>query len=242
MAIIPPTFITHYPVATWDTTTTPKTATATTSARDFLVVMAMSEDSTLAWNTPTGNSLTYTSRQSDFTAGWGSAQVWTTTDAAGAAGWTLSVTTNTTVKKWGFDALRFGTTTGYGTSAKNVEASGGASGGAPSLSITTTRANSAIAVCVVDFSAKDGTVRTWRTVNGAVAVETTYFRNSLNYTVYAGYYANAGAPGAKVVGLTAPTAQQYTIMAVEVMGIPAAGPPSRVVGTPIPAADRAANW
>ena len=69
----------------------------------------------------------------------------------------------------------------------------------------------------MDYGAEDGTSRAWRTVNGSAPVETAYFLNALNYTVYVAYYANVGTAGAKTVGLSTPTGQQYTIAAIEVL-------------------------
>jgi len=213
----PPTFQAEYEAA-WDTTTTPKTVTPTTAAGDILAVFGGVEDFDLATlNTPTGNSLTYTQQQAVAVSGnWCAAHIWTAPDATGGAGWTLSDTRTAGVAVWGFNCLRFSGSDGVGASAKANTT------GAPSLNITTQADNSAIVVGVFDWNAVDGASRTWRTVNGITPAagdgEKTYFTNGVNYTVYGAYYSDAGAAGVKTVGLSAPTGQEYSIVAVEIKG------------------------
>lgn len=225
----PPVFAAEYEIADWDSMSTPKTVSATTGAGDRLVVLGGSEDQAFTLNTPTGNSLTYTLAQSVVVNQYSTAYVWTATDSAGGTGWTLSGSRNGDPARWGFTALRFSGSDGFGASAKTNVASG-----APSLSITTTGANSAIAVFVADWNAADGTSRTWRAVNSVTPTagngyERVYFRNSAAVTFYAAYYPDAGAAGAKTVGLSAPSGQKYAIVAVEILGTTAVAtlPPSR---------------
>jgi len=213
-----PTFVAEYEASSWSTTSTPKTVTPTTAAGDTLVVLGASENGDTTLATPTGNSHTYTLRQSvAISSDWCAAYGWTTT-ATTAAGWTLSVTRAGSVQAWGFIALRFSASSGVGASAKtNV------SGSAPSLGITTTGANSAVVVIVADWNALDGATRTWRTVNGTApsagnGFERAYFRSGATYAVYAAYYPDVGAAGLKTVGLTLPVAQKYSIVAIEVLG------------------------
>jgi hypothetical protein len=214
-----PTFVASYVVSSWDTSTTPKTVTPTTAAGDFLCVLAAAEDNDATLGTPSGNSLTYTVRQQS--AGTpddaSRVSVWTA-PATAATGWTLTGTRGGTALKWGFITLRFSGSGGYGGGSVATAGSG-----APSLNITTTQANSAIAVIVADWNAADGTSRTWRTVNGVTptagnTLERVYFRNGLNYTVYSAYYSDAGAAGVKTVGLSAPAGQTYSIIAIEILG------------------------
>jgi len=225
----PPTFQAEYEAA-WDTTTTPKTVTPTTAAGDILAVFGGVEDFDLATlNTPTGNSLTYTQQQAVAVSGnWCAAHIWTAPDATGGAGWTLSDTRTAGVAVWGFNCLRFSGSDGVGASAKTNTT------GAPSLDITTQADNSAIVVFVADWNAVDGATRTWRTVNGITPAagdgEKTYFTNGINYTVYGAYYSDAGAAGVKTVGLSAPTGQEYSIVAVEIKGAAAGGAVAPTIG------------
>ncbi|HEU5475708.1 MAG TPA: hypothetical protein VFV67_34135 [Actinophytocola sp.] len=87
---------------------------------------------------------------------------------------------------------------------------------APSLVITTTEDDSIVVVMVGDHETVDGVTRTWRTGAGALT-ETTYFRSNSENAAYVGYHANAGAAGAKTVGLTAPATMRPSIAAVELV-------------------------
>ncbi len=237
-----PTFVADYQ-SVFSSATTPKTATPTTAAGDRLVVFGATEDafaSTLA--TPTGNSLTYTLAQSITTNTFAGNYQWTATDAAGGTGWTLSVARNAGSGYFGIGALRFSGSNGFGASSSTTGT------GTASLGLTTTQANSAIVVVIGDWNAADGTSRTWLTVNGTAPTagngyERLYFRDSSRYTVYAAYYPDAGAAGAKTVGLSAPTGEQFSITAVEVLGTAAAAAaPRPPVVAPSLAAVQASNW
>ena len=229
----PPTFQSEYEVPDWSLSTTPRTVTPTTAAGDLLVVAAVTADQlTQLTSPPTGNSLTYTLAQSITVASSCQVYGWTATDATGGTGWTLSVSeTGTGAPPWGFNALRFSGSDGFGASAKT-----GPTAGAASLNITTTQDNSAVVVMIGDWAAVDGASRTWLTVNGtapsaANGFEKTYFRDTVNYGVYIAYYPDVGTAGTKTVGLSAPTGQTYSMVAIEVKG--AAG--AATGGTPSPA-------
>jgi hypothetical protein len=222
----PPTLVADY-VTSWGTATSPQTGSVTVGVGDQLVVVAGSEDAANTISTPTGGGLTYTLRQSVVVASNSTAYGWTAPSAS-AQTFTLSAT-KALAGFWGWDALRFSGSDGIGASSKTN------STGAPSLSITTTQANSAIVVVVTDWNATDGASRVWRTVNGIAPTagngfERMYFRNTTNYAAYVAYYPDAGAAGAKTVGLSAPTTTpKYSIVAIEVLGS-SSTPPTSVAG------------
>jgi hypothetical protein len=226
----PPTFVADYEASTWLNNTSPKTVTPTTAAGDILAVVGAGSNNVTTLATPTGNSLVYTLAQSIVVANFCATYGWTAPDPAGGAGWTLSDSeTGSGTAFWGFTALRFSGSDGVGASAKT-----NAAGGAPSLAITTLQDNSAIVVIVADFAAVDGATRTWRTVNGitptlANGLETTYTRDAAEYTVYVAYYSDAGAVGSNTVGLTVPSIQDYSIIAIEIKGAAGAPPPQESI-------------
>jgi hypothetical protein len=114
---------------------------------------------------------------------------------------------------WGFMLLRWA---GGGVVGTAVSGSGTSS--TPSLAITTSAANSAIACINTDWNATSGT-RTYRQVNAANPTERDYF--GVAGSTYIGEvftYADAGTAGAKTVGLTAPTGENWATIAVEVQG------------------------
>lgn len=92
----------------------------------------------------------------------------------------------------------------------------GGTGSAPSLPLSVS-ANSAVEVGVDDAAAVDGTTRTWRTVNGSPMTEQLYFRQAPDYAAYGGYSSDAGAAGTIVTGLSAPGAQEWSAIGVEIL-------------------------
>lgn len=211
----PPTFVNEYEAA-WNSGTQPKAVTTTAVTNDRLVVGAIAETN-LSWTAPTGGGYIYNAGPTLNPANYCASAVWTATASSDQTNFSLSMGNNSGTSWWGWNGLRFSGSDGIGQTASTNTT------GAPSLSITTLHDNSAIVVFVGDWNAADGTSRTWRTVNGTAPTagngfEKTYFRDGSHYTVYAAYYPDAGAAGAKTVGLSAPTGQQYTIIAVEVRG------------------------
>lgn len=206
-----PTFVAEYETA-WNATTSPKTSSATVATNDVLAIFGGTEEgNSTTLNTPTGGGLTYALKQSIVITQYCAAYMWSTV-AGSSQSYTLSDTSVAGLGWWGFNALRFTGSDGVGASTKtNV------SGAAPSLAITTTQDNSAIAVVVLDWNAVDGASRVWRTGAGAFT-EQTYFFNSSHFTVYGGFHADAGSIGTKTVGLSGPAGQKYSIIALEILG------------------------
>ncbi len=134
----------------------------------------------------------------------------------GACASTNSITpsvnrTNSTNVAYGGRFLVFSGSDGVGASAITRAS------GAPSLNITTTQANSAIVIIVVDWNATAPGTPTYRTNAGAYT-ELTKTQVSGAATFYVGYHADAGAVGTYAVGMTAPTGQAYDIIAIEIKG------------------------
>lgn len=213
----PPTFQAEYETA-WNTTTTPKTtASVSVQTGDVLVAYSIVEDHSSAPSV-SGGSLTWTLAQEVNVTNFTRVALWTTT-ATSTTSFTVSFARTATAKNFGGNVLVFRGSDGVGASNKTNTT------GAPSLSLTTSFANSIIVCVVGDWDADDGSTRTWRTVNGITPVaggtpttEPTYQNIASTYTVYAAYYTNAGAAGAKTVGLSAPSAMTYSIAAVEIRG------------------------
>lgn len=202
-----PTFIGESETV-WNTTTSPKTAVISVQAGDILVAIGATGDqsSSLAVS---GGSLTWTLQQSVNVASFCWTGVWTAT-ATSTTSVTVSFTRSGNTASWiGGNVLLFRASGGVGASNKTNAA------GAPSLSLTTTQANSAVVVFNTDWNAI-ATARTWRTGAGALTEQT--YVTGTQYTVYGGFHADAGAAGANTVGLSAPTGQAYGIIAVEIKG------------------------
>ena len=115
---------------------------------------------------------------------------------------------------FGGNAIRFSGSDGVGAIASTSGASG-----APSFSITTTQANSAIVVIISDWNAGSGT-QTFTSNGGAGSATalTDYPGDSTRYGAAIAYYADAGTVGAKTVGMSAPSDQKWRGIAIEVKG------------------------
>lgn len=202
---------------TYNDSATPKTSSVTVTNGDVLVVVVSSEDQSTAVDAPTGGGLTYTLQQTVFVSANTTAYLYTA-PSTGAQTFSLSVAKSGAGSGWwGFTWLRFTATAGVGASGVANTT------GAPSLALTTLFANSAIAALNADWNAIAG-ARTWRTVNSVTPTagnggERLYFTDPAHYSVGVAFWSDAGAAGSKTVGLTAPGAQKYSLVAVEVRGV-----------------------
>lgn len=226
-----PTFVQEAETAWTSTSTTRVTGTFTVQANDVLVALWVCENNVKSVSiSNSGTAFTWTSQQEVSVTDYTRVRVYTAIASVGQAMTVTFTTTGGLNEAHGGNVLTFRDSDGVGASSKtNV------SSGAPSLSLTTTQAESAIVVANGDWNAADGASRTWRTVNSITptsgnGLEVTYFRDAARYAVYGAYYSDAGATGSKTVGLSAPSGQKYGIVAVEVKGTAAAGGGSRIIG------------
>lgn len=212
----PPPLVAVYPSA-FNTTTSPKTVTVTTNPGDVLVVFGCAEGSGSGFGTPSGNGLTFTALQDVGTSGnFGEVTAWKATDATGGTNWTLSVSYTIGAADWGIIVFRYSGSAGVGNSA------GSTGSGGPSLALTTSGANSAIAYLNTDWNAGSVASRTWRTINSITptsgnGLEKVATQVASHYSVYSAHWNDAGAAGSKTTGLSAPT-QAWAAVAVEILG------------------------
>lgn len=220
-----PTFIAAIrPTVTWgvNATATRTTASFSVTAGDVLVVLAAAEDASSTFSGISGGSLTWTQQENVGTATATARAALYTATAASTTTITVSLTISNSAANWGFVVHQYRGSTGVGAHASQA---GGTSGVAPSQALTTTGANSAISALIADWTATDGSsTRAWRAINGITptagnGLETDYFRDpgGTSVTIYAGYWNDAGAAGAKTVGLTAPT-MRPAIVTIEILG------------------------
>lgn len=205
----PPTLVGKYESA-WNTATTPKTQSITVQTGDRLVYIGTTENQDVL-NVPTGGGLTWTAAQSITASSQCRMYSWTTTASSGQT-FTLSGTKGSGSNHWGFVVYHYRGSAGIGATAKTANGTAGA----PSLNITTTQANSAVVFLSSDWAGTTGT-KTYRTGAGAISA-ITGIQDNQTYSVYGGSHADAGTAAAKTVGMTAPTGQTYSLVAVEVKG------------------------
>ncbi|MGZ3803450.1 MAG: hypothetical protein ACXVB4_04525 [Pseudobdellovibrionaceae bacterium] len=210
-AEVPPVFVQEAETA-WNTSTSPKTTSSfNVNAGDILVAISTTENYGTTVSISDSTSLTWTQQQIINFSGYSVTYIWTA-QVASTGAMTVTGTNTGAAGRYGLNVLTFRGSLGVGASSTNH-----ATNGAPTLNITTTQANSAIVVINGDWLGLDGSTRTWRTNAGAFT-EMTYDYTSGVYTVYGGYHANAGPKGTYAVGLSAPTGQTYSIIALEIKG------------------------
>jgi hypothetical protein len=216
-----PTFV-SYGASVFNTTTTPKTVSITVLTGDRIVVQSFGGNAGGPVSTaPTGGGLTYAQVANlGTTSSHARTIAWTATATADA---TFSVSAvrpgNTNSGPWGVAVWVWRDSDGFG-----AVGTGGPTSNSNSAAITTTGANSGLCGGANDWNSIDGTTRTRRTINSSTGTEDTYFRDAVEYTVYSQRYADAGAAGAKTFGYSAPTGQQTSIIAVEVLGTAGGAP------------------
>ena len=140
-------------------------------------------------------SLTWTKRADAQATNSGDAEIWT---AVYTAGGNITVTSDFGNNKHSSVCYVL---TGYDAALGGASATGN-SQSAPSVNITTTKANSLIIGAVSDWNAIDGSSRTYRDA----PTETFYHRVSGGFTTY-NFYKITGAIATYTEGLTAPTGQ-----------------------------------
>lgn len=212
--------------ANWavSTGTTRVTASIPVTTDDVLVAVMAAEDGALTFSSVTGGGLTWASQAQLGAATANCRAAIFTTTATATTSITVTVTVNASGRNWGFRVFQFSD-----ASIGAIASSASGSTVAPSQAIITTQDNSALVYVAGDWTATDGTTRTWRAINSITptsgnGLETDYFRDAGGsfYTAYAGYWNDVGAAGSKTTGMTGPT-QKATIVVLEIKGI--AGPP-----------------
>jgi hypothetical protein len=207
-------FVAHYPTA-FNSNVTPKTALGAVplNAGDVLVMAVVGESEGGTLGATENGAGTLVAQQAIDVAGTTEVRAFTYVATAPET-LTAAFANSGAALIFGGDAVRFSGSSGIGASAK---ANG--STGFPAVSLTTTRANSAIAVIAADYNAVAG-AQTF-TNNGGAGTPVPLAAvpgDGKTYGVAVGYYPDAGAVGAKTVGLSAPPGQAWAIIAVEVLG------------------------
>ena len=198
---------------TWTGGATQTTAALNVEPGDLLICFAAtSSESTQIGGPPTNSDapLTWTLLQSFTTAGYTSVHAWAAT-ADDARALTVTLNRSGGSSNWGMTVHQW-----RGALLGN-SAQGSAASAAPSLPITTTAATSGISYFSGDWSGKTGTA-TFRTINSAAG--TVDLNAGGGSKFYAAHWLNVGAAGSKTTGMTAPTAQKWAGIAVEIKDNP----------------------
>jgi hypothetical protein len=217
-AMAAPTYVAEYPTA-FNSITTPKTAmnAVAINSGDVLVgVMARENGRDVIVPNITENGAAAWVQQQisptidlNWTAERLSTYIATTNETL-----TVTITSSGSEPFFGGNVIRFSESDGVG--ASNI-ATG--SSGSPSVTLTTTQANSAIVAICGDWNAVSGT-QTFTlggSSTGWVAL-TDYPGDAARYGVAIAYIGDAGAAGSKTIAMSAPTGQKWSIAVVEVKG------------------------
>lgn len=195
----------------FNTSTTPKTVSGVSvQAGDLVVVSAGSENGNSTASDPTSTGYTFTLAG---TAGSGGSECEANTWYATAPSTATISVTNTVAGggQWGMEVTVWRNHGGVG----NVfAADSNTTTSAPSGALTTTGANSAVDCVVADWNAS-ATAPTYRNL-GDTPVQDAGAVSGGAYSIYAWHNPDAGAAGAKTIGLTAPT-MRWAMVAVEIL-------------------------
>jgi hypothetical protein len=217
-----PSFISSTAVSSWTTTTSPKT-TASIAVQNGDVLVAhgiLSNDGigiSLSISTATGSTSAWTLKQESSQIG-GAAHIYIRTWWA-----TATATGNITVT-----CTRSGGTDPYGVVVKVWRGSGGignsnaadngTSSGSPSVSVTTTGANSALSFATADWNATAGTVTFTASTGSPVTDVSDQTGSGTLYCIYSDHIVDASATGSKTMGMSAPSTQRYQAHIIEILG------------------------
>jgi hypothetical protein len=215
-----PTFVTDTEAATWttdgDVTASVSASALTVQTNDVLVAVGITADQTLNLTCASSPVLTWTPQQTVNVSAYTWVGLWT---AIATSNTSLTVTVTRVADPnqptfYGLNVLQFRGSSGVGASNQANNATG-----TPTVSVTTTLANSALVAACGDWSAVAGG-GTWGTGPGTPSETAEYPGDTQRYGAYVAYYPNVGAIGAKSVTMTAPTGQKWSLAAVEIKGTP----------------------
>jgi hypothetical protein len=192
------------------------TGSKTTAAFDVLngnllvACTGASDWSSGAMTVSDSSGLTWTVQQSIAISARAYARVVTAPVTSDISGMTVTFTKSGSSGQCGGNVMTFSEAAVGASNSANLAS------GTPSVALTTTEDNSVIVVFNLDDLAKDGSSRVWRVGAGALT-EQTYYTDGVNWTVYVGYHADSGVIAAQTLGLTAPIAQQTSVIALELI-------------------------
>jgi hypothetical protein len=202
---IAPTFIGEYETA-WNSSASPKTTPSiTVQSGDVLVAYSAHENATgIRILNVSGGGLIWTLQKSLITNAYAETDIWTATATQNN---TFTAQFTGSNGYFGGNVLVFRNSSGIGASVSATD-------NLPAINLTTTKAKSAIVFITSDWTAGNGSGRTWKNN----AIETSYYRSAANYTVYGSYVNDIGAIGDYSIGLNFAALKKYSNIAIEVKG------------------------
>jgi hypothetical protein len=180
--------------------TTTLTSTAFTPAdNEIIVVKAATGDSSLTVGTASGGSLTYTARVTGSTASYGRVSILTAPVGASPGSMTVALTFSGTGQWHAMVVERWSNAQLAATPATVSTTQSAAT--APSATLTTAAADSAVSWVITDWSATAPGTRAYRS---SATEESVHDGSTTQYVAYFAWQ-SAVTAGAQTIGLTAPT-------------------------------------
>lgn len=195
--------------------TTPRSSGSFDVLVDDLIVIIghlRLEDTTLGNPTNSGTAFTWTLHQTAKDGTGNQVYLWSAR-AIAAQSMTVTLTQSAATRVWGFNRVTLRGTGGAGASAKTSAAGSGI----PSLALTTTRPGSAIIFSINDDAAVDASASRVYLTDAGTVTELNYVRVATSETIYHAINIGTIGIGAHTVGLSAPTGQDYHIVALEIL-------------------------
>ena len=192
----------------------------TPATNDIIIVKASTEDAGTPMNTPTatGGGITWTQRVTDSTANHCFVSIWTGIVTSGGSAITVSSSpANGTV---GFHSMEVEQWPGASCKLASSPATAKTLGstGTATTTITTAASGSAVSWLDADWSAKSPTGRTYSTTSATPTEEGIHDGSTADYVAYY-LYQQAATAGSQTFGVTVPTGQTYSLLAIEVQAV-----------------------
>jgi hypothetical protein len=212
-----PTLVASYLASTvWTNSTSPKDTAAFGTSRaigDVLVCIVLCEDTSSPAIAPVNeNGLTWSLLRNVVTADRCEAWVYTAVASTASNVRVRVQEASATSLHWGARVFHYTGSAGVG-----VHNMGNGADSAPNVTLTGVAADSAIVMGIADWEAGSVAGTTYRTADAGTFTQTDAVQGT-NLSVWCGHHANAGAAGNKAVGFTAPSAPDWSLVAVEVLG------------------------
>lgn len=209
MARTPPTLVSVTKIASWQSTTTPRsTPSVSWLAGDLIIVIGGvgDEASTLAVPTATGLTFTQKAFTNNPSGNFCDAWVWEATAAADGSS-TINGSRTSGGSGWGLAVLVFRDSEGTGATAVNTSTT-------KTSSLTRGQDESAVVWCGFDWSASSATATFTPTVDNSVHNA----KEGSSYSVHIGAWTDEDAAGTTAYGVTSTSTGSYAKIALEVLG------------------------
>lgn len=221
MARTPPTIVSTTKIASWQSTTTPRsTPSVSWLAGDRIIVIGGVGDETSTLAVPTATGLTFTQEAFTNNGSGNFCDAWVWEAVAGSSGSsTINGSRTSGGSGWGLAVIVARDSDGVSATAVNTSTT-------KTVSLTRDEAESAVCYGGFDWSASSATA----TFTPAVDTSVHNAKEGSSYSVHIGLWTDEDAAGSTAYGVTSTSTGSYAKIAFEILGKEVAGgPPYDVV-------------